>query len=112
MVKLFARVGSAVSTSDVLSYKAGEPLYELPGILHTSSWECFLDDLDGVDGQGEVGGDCEYSLVDRRSAGVWGRDVLFVPLRSHAFTYRQGKGQKRGFGGLGLTPSFPHWFSF
>jgi len=72
---LFARIASASLVPDVGSYEAGEPLYELPGILRAGSWECFLDDLDGIDGQREVGGNGEYLLVDRRAVGVWGRNV-------------------------------------
>ena len=83
----FTRIGSALSVPNVSPHKVGEPLYKLPGVLSTSSWERLLDNLDGVDCQREIGSDGEHSLVDCRAAGIWRGSVGCVPLRSHAFTF-------------------------
>ena len=84
MASFSARIGSVPSISNVGPYKMGQPLYELPGVLHASSGERFLDDLDGIDCQGEIGGDGEHLFVDHRATGVWRGNVVL--LRSHAFT--------------------------
>ena len=90
---LLARIGSAASVSNIGSHKAGKPLYKLPGIFCTSSWEHFLDDLDGVDYQREIRSNGKHSLVDQRAMGVWRGSVLCAPLRSHAFTLVIGEGE-------------------
>jgi len=62
------RTRVALSTSDVGPHEMGELLYELPGVPRTSSREPFLDDLDGLDSQGKVGGDGDRSFVDDGAA--------------------------------------------
>ena len=64
MASFSARIGSAPSVSNISSHKAGKLLYEFPGIFCGSSWKRLLDNLDGIDCQGEVGGDGEHLLVD------------------------------------------------
>jgi len=57
------RVRVVLPTSDVGPYEMGELLYELPGVSRARPWEPLLDDLDGFDSQGKIGGDPEYLLV-------------------------------------------------
>ena len=87
MASFLARTLVPLAIPDVFSYEACELLYEFPSILCTSSWERFLDNLNGVDCQGEVGGDGEHPFVDRRGVGVWRGNVWRALLRSHALIF-------------------------
>ena len=84
------------SVLDVSSYEVCKLLYELPGIFCTRSREPLLDDLNGVNGQGEVGGDGEYLFVDCRAARVWRGNLSRLLARSHVFILLMGEEEEMG----------------
>jgi len=86
----------ASSALHVSAYEVCELLYKFPGVPRTSSGEPLLDDLDGFDGQREVGGDGEYLFIDGGAARVRGKGALRRPARSHAFTLSVGETGEMG----------------
>src|SRR5712671_2746912 len=68
-----------------------ELLYKLPGVSCTCPWEPFLDDLYGLDSQGEVGGDGDCLLVGDGATRVWGKGALRLLARSHVLTLSVGE---------------------
>ena len=84
------------SAPNIPPYEVCELLYELPGISGVRSWKPLLDDLDGLNGQGKVGGDGEYLFVDRRAARVWRRGVPRLLVRSHVFILSRGEEEEVG----------------
>jgi len=86
----------ASSIPDVSSYKVRELLYELPGVSCACSREPLLDDLDGLDGQGEVGGDSNRLFVGDGATRIGRKGALRLPARGHAFTSIVGKGEEMG----------------
>ena len=57
------------SVADVGLYEVCELLYELPSFFCAHTWESFLNKLDGVDSQGEIGGDGEHLFIDGPMVG-------------------------------------------
>src|SRR5712671_863763 len=86
----------ASSASDVSPYEVGELLNELPGVSCACPWEPLLDDLDGFDSQGEVGGDREHLFINGWMARIWGKGALRALARSHAFILSVGEGEEVG----------------
>jgi len=74
----------------------GELLDELPCISCACPWEPLLDDLDGFNGQGEVGGHSEYLFIDGGTTRVSREGFLRLLARSHAFTLLMGEGEGVG----------------
>src|SRR5712671_5079306 len=68
----------------------GELLYELPGVPGTCPWEPLLDDLNGLNGQGKVGGDSEYLFVAGGTMRIWREGDLGLSARSHALILSLG----------------------
>ena len=74
----------------------GELLYELPGVSCACPWEPLLHNLNGFDGQREIGGDSEYSLIGGRATRIWGKGTLGALVRSHALILSVGEGEEIG----------------
>ena len=84
------------SVPDISSYEVGELLYELPGVACACPWEPFLNDLNGLDGQGEIGGDPKYLFIGGRTARIWRKGALGALARSHVFILSVGEGEGIG----------------
>src|SRR5712671_5016171 len=70
----------------VSAHEVCELLYEFPGVSCACPWEPLLDDLNGFNSQGKIGGDGECLLVVSGAARVRGKGVLRLPARSHVLT--------------------------
>ena len=84
------------SGSYVGTHEMCELLYELPGVPSIDPGEPFLNELNGFDGQREIGGDSEYLFIGGRATRIWGEGTLGVLARSHAFILSVGEGGEAG----------------